>query len=120
MHQYTSIGLVAFAALTLVGCGSPEAQAGEDLAESGEDFRHARDAEFTLFSFSSYVSRSGEGPTGDVRLDSVTRDGRTWSQNDLQTVEWARILVDDGVDEARGGHNLASGRGIDSELDGWE
>jgi hypothetical protein len=119
MKQYTSIGIVAFAALVLGACGSPDAQA-EELGQNEQELRRARDAEFTVFGFSSHVSRSGEGPDGDVRLDSVTRDEQTWSQNDLQTVEWARILVDDGVDEARGGHNLASGRGIDSELDGWE
>jgi hypothetical protein len=120
MKQVASIGLVSFAALVLAGCGSPDALAEEEIGQTEQEFRRARDAEFTVFAFSSYVSRSGEGPAGDVRLDSVTRDDKTWSQNDLQTVEWARILVDDGVDEARGGHNLASGRGIDSELDGWE
>jgi len=120
MKQYTSIGFVAFTALALAACGSIDTQAGEDVAQTGEEFRHPRDAEFTVFGFSSYVSRSGDGPDGDVRLDSVTRDEKTWSQNDLQTVEWARILVDDGVDATRGGHNLASGRGIDSEFDGWE
>jgi hypothetical protein len=120
MKQYTSIGLVAFAALVLAGCGSLDAQAEEEIGQTEQEFRRPRDAQFSLFAFSSYVSRSGEGPNGDVRLDSVTRDEKTWSQNDLQTVEWARILVDDGVDETRGGHNLASGRGIDSEFDGWE
>jgi len=120
MKQHISMRFVAFAALSLAGCGSPDGQAGEPIDQTGQEFRGHRDVEVTVFGFSSYVSRSAEGPTGDVRLDSVTRDDKTWSQNDLQTVEWARILVDDGVDEARGGHNLASGRGIDSELDGWE
>lgn len=119
MTHYTSIGLV-FGAFILTNCGSPDALTEEEIGQAEQEFRRPRDAEFTVFGFSSYVSRSGEGPAGDVRLDSVTRDERTWSQNDLQTVEWARILVDDGVDEVRGGHNLASGRGIDSELDGWE
>jgi hypothetical protein len=120
MKQYTSIGFIAFAALVLTGCGSLDAQVEEEIGQTEQEFRRPRDAQFSVFAFSSYVSRSGEGPNGDVRLDSVTRDEKTWSQNDLQTVEWARILVDDGVDETRGGHNLASGRGIDSEFDGWE
>lgn len=122
MKQHTSLGFVAFGALAwvLAGCGSLDAQAGEAVGQAEEEFHGPRKAELTVFEFSSYVSRSGEGPGGDVRLDSVTRDEKTWSQNDLQTVEWARILVDDGVDATRGGHNLASGRGIDSELDGWE
>ena len=122
MKQQTAIGFLAFAGLVLTGCGSPDAAAELEAAQVTQELRghKPRDAEFTVFAFSSHVSRSGEGPAGDVRLDSVTRDEKTWSQNDLQTVEWARILVDDGVDVARGGHNLASGRGIDSELDGWE
>lgn len=37
----------------------------------------------------------------------------------LQTVRSATILVDDGVDVERGGHNFASGQGINSALDGW-
>jgi hypothetical protein len=119
MTHYTSIGFVAFTSLILANCGSPDALTGEEIGQTEQELRHAR-AEFTVFAFSSYVSRSGEGPAGDVRLDSVTQGDKTWSQNDLQTVERARILVDDGVDEARGGHNLAAGRGIDSELDGWE
>ena len=119
MMQYISIGFVAFASLVLVNCGSPDALTAEEIGQTEQELRRPR-AEFSVFAFSSYVSRSGEGPAGDVRLDSVTRDEKTWSQNDLQTVERARILVDDGVDEVRGGHNLASGRGIDSELDGWE
>ena len=32
----------------------------------------------------------------------------------------AKILLDDGVDEARGGHNFASGQGINSVPDPWE
>jgi hypothetical protein len=120
MKQHTSIGFVAFTALVLAGCGSPDALAEEEIGQTEQELRGPRDAEFTVFAFSSYVSRSSEGPAGDVRLDSVTRDETTWSQNDLQPVERARILVDNGVDALRGGHNLASGRGIDSELDGWE
>ena len=32
---------------------------------------------------------------------------------------FAAILVDDGVDVERGGHNFASGQGINSTLDSW-
>jgi hypothetical protein len=121
---HASIGFVGLAALVLAGCVGPDPLSDplgeEPIGQAEQEFRQRRDPEFTAFSFSSYVSRSGEGPAGDVRLDSVTRGETTWSQNDLQTVDGARILVDDGVDVARGGHNLASGRGIDSELDGWE
>lgn len=119
MKQHTPSQFILLAALALTGCVGPD-PVGEEIGQAEQEFRRRRDPEFTVFSFSSHVSRSGEGPAGDVRLDSVTRDETTWSQNDLQLVERARILVDDGVDEARGGHNLASGRGIDSELDGWE
>jgi len=120
MKQLISIGFVPFAALVLGACSGLDATAEQEVDQLGQEHRRQRDAEFSVFEFSSYVSRRSDGPAGDVRLDSVTRDEKTWSQNDLQTVGWARILVDDGVDEARGGHNLASGRGIDSELDGWE
>jgi len=120
MTHHRSIGFVGFAALILANCGSPDGIPEEEVGQLEQEFHRPREAEFTAFGFLTYASRSGEGPAGDVRLDSVTRDEKTWSQNDLQTVEWARILVDNGVDEVRGGHNLASGRGIDSELDGWE
>lgn len=119
MKQHTSIAFVALAAFALTGCIGPD-PIGEEISQVEQEHRKKRAPEFTVFSFSSYVSRSGEGPAGDVRLDSVTRDEKTWSQNDLQLVHKVRILIDDGVDAVRGGNNLASGRGIDSELDGWE
>jgi len=75
--------------------------------------------EFTAFAFQSNVSTSGAFPDGDVRLDSVAFDNKTLSNRRLATVALAKILIDDGVDEARGGHNFASGQGINSELDDW-
>jgi hypothetical protein len=71
------------------------------------------------FAFESHVSTSGEFSDGDVRLDGIEYQGRKLSRLQLAPVIHARILVDDGVDEARGGHNLASGQGINSELDSW-
>lgn len=75
---------------------------------------------FEVFSFTSNTSTSGAYADGDVRLDSITAAGETWRRKDLQTVRAATILVDDGVDVARGGHNFASGQGINSAPDTWE
>ncbi|HVW29567.1 MAG TPA: exosortase-dependent surface protein XDP2 [Polyangiaceae bacterium] len=112
----------------LVACGNTEAGGGdtEAIGQATQAFQRItrRDAgpplTFSLFSFTSTVSKSGKYADGDVRLDSVTRGDETWSQDNLQKVEWAKILVDNGVDSTNGGHNLASGRGISSDLDGWE
>lgn len=76
-------------------------------------------SELRPFTFESRVSTSGKFEDGDVRLDAIAYEGRTLSRWQLAPVAHARILIDDGVDEARGGHNLASGQGINSELDSW-
>lgn len=68
---------------------------------------------------SDLVSTSGAFPDGDVRLDSVELDGKTLKAHRLVTVARAKILIDDGVDAVRGGHNFASGQGINSELDDY-
>lgn len=78
-----------------------------------------RPSELTPFAFESKVSSSGAFPDGDVRLDAVVVDGKTISSRRLATVVHAKILVDDGVDEVRGGNNYASGQGINSELDDY-
>ena len=74
---------------------------------------------FTVFAFTSQTSTGGQYTDGDVRLESITGDGETWDRDDLQTVRRATILVDDGVDATNGGHNLASGQGIESVPDRW-
>lgn len=57
--------------------------------------------------------------TGDIRLDGVSVNGITYAPDQLQFVSTARIIVDDAVDAERGGHNLAAGRGIGADVDGW-
>lgn len=57
--------------------------------------------------------------TGDVRLDGVSINGVTYTQDQLQLVTGANVLVDDAVDVQRGGHNLAAGYGIGADLDTW-
>ncbi|MCW5623584.1 MAG: PEP-CTERM sorting domain-containing protein [Burkholderiales bacterium] len=81
---------------------------------------------FTAFDFTSNVSTSGAFGgvngiygNGDVRLDSITFDGYALTQAQLQTASAATIIVDDGRDAARGGNNLAAGRGINSVADTW-
>jgi hypothetical protein len=81
---------------------------------------------FNAFAFDSAVSTSGAFGgvngiygNGDVRLDSVSFNGLTLGQSQLQTVSSTAIVLDDGVDVTRGGHNLAAGRGINSAADSW-
>lgn len=74
---------------------------------------------FTGFGFDSTVSTSGAFGNGDVRLDAVSFAGQTLNQAALQTVSATTIVLDDGIDVARGGHNLAAGNGINSHLDSW-
>ena len=57
--------------------------------------------------------------TGDIRLDGVSINGVIYGPEQLQLVTSAAILVDDAVDLERGGHNLAAGRGIGADADGW-
>ena len=75
---------------------------------------------FTVFPFTTTVSTSGLYGDGDVRLERVTAGSRSWSRRDLQVVRKATILVDNGVDAVNGGHNFASGQGIESVPDPWE
>ncbi|MFT3923353.1 MAG: hypothetical protein QM778_12535 [Myxococcales bacterium] len=100
----------------------------EDADELDEPQVHASEAAldlpwepsaFTPFTFSSQVSESGQFSDGDVRLDRVEFGHVKLPGWALQTVKHATILIDDGVDVARGGHNFASGQGINSELDEW-
>ena len=86
----------------------------------------AQAVSFNAFSFDSTVSTSGAFGgvngiygNGDVRLDSVSFNGLTLDQSGLQTVASTSIVLDDGIDVARGGHNLAAGRGINSAADSW-
>jgi hypothetical protein len=111
-----AIGLCACAAD--VDADPNEREIGVTAAELGFD-PPWRPSELTLFAFESTVSSSGAFPDGDVRLDSVEVDDRTLSARRLTTVKHAKILIDDGVDEVRGGHNFASGQGINSELDDY-
>jgi len=75
--------------------------------------------ELTPFAFESKTSTSGAYPDGDVRLDAVKIGDKTIPSRRLATVARAKILIDDGVDAVRGGHNFASGQGINSELDDY-
>lgn len=65
--------------------------------------------------------RAGEinSNTGDIRLDGVSINGETFGPEALLLVTSAAVLVDDAVDAKRGGHNLAAGRGIGADTDGW-
>jgi hypothetical protein len=75
-------------------------------------------ASFLPFSFVSNTSTSGPyDPTRDVRLDSVTIGAVVHSS--LQFVTDATIVLDDGVDPTRGGHNFAAGRAPNSPADSW-
>ncbi len=75
---------------------------------------------FKTVTFTSTTSTSGLYDDGDVRLDGIVLGGKSLGRSALQTVRSATILVDDGVDEVRGGHNFASGQGISSALETWE
>lgn len=83
----------------------------------------ARGATFTPFSFTSNTSTSGlyanSGLGGDLRLDSIKVNGTTLLPAQIQTVNGAAILVDDGIDAVNGGHNLAAARGIGGAADPW-
>lgn len=121
-RSYSHSLLSCALALGAAGCVAADPEH-DDIASAEAALRRQaapwEPSAFTLFSFESVVSTSGAFSDGDVRLDGVVY-GRTrlpgWA---LQTVKRAKILVDDGVDEARGGHNLASGQGINSALDDW-
>lgn len=111
-------------AVGLCACAA-DAGAGDDIDQVGVTSAELSIAlpwqptSFTPFAFESNVSTSGAFPDGDVRLDSVEVDGKTLKAHRLVTVARAKILIDDGVDAVRGGHNLASGQGINSELDDY-
>jgi hypothetical protein len=76
-------------------------------------------ATFTPFTFTSNTSTDVPNTAlgGDVLLNSVTTDGITIPDSQLQTVSGTTILVDNGVDAVNGGHNLTSGRGVGSTDD---
>lgn len=56
---------------------------------------------------------------GDVRLDGVSINGATYTQDRLQLVSSAAIIIDDAVDVQRGGGNFAAGYGIGANRDPW-
>jgi len=56
---------------------------------------------------------------GDIRLDGIVIDGVTHTPAELQLVTGARIVLDDAVDDRRGGANIATGYGIGADADGW-
>jgi hypothetical protein len=81
---------------------------------------------FSQFAFTSNVSTSGAFGgvngiygNGDVRLDSIAFSGYTLGQSQLQLTGSTTLVLDDGRDAARGGNNLAAGRGINSAADSW-
>jgi hypothetical protein len=73
----------------------------------------------TPFLFTSNISTDVPNTAlgGDVLLDSVSTDGITIPNSQLQTVNGATIVLDNGVDTTNGGGNLASGRGIGAASD---
>jgi hypothetical protein len=83
----------------------------------------SRNADFdrTGYLYPEGNARAGEvnQNVGDVRLDGVSINGVTYTQDQLQLVTGASVLVDDAVDVQRGGHNLAAGYGIGADLDTW-
>ncbi|MGV8839447.1 MAG: exosortase-dependent surface protein XDP2 [Bauldia sp.] len=66
-------------------------------------------------------ARAGEvnRNVGDVRLDGVSINGITYTQDQLQLVTAATVIIDDAVDLVRGGANFAAGYGIGADLDTW-
>ena len=56
---------------------------------------------------------------GDIRLDGIVIDAVTHTPAELQLVTSARIILDDAVDERRGGANIATGYGIGADTDTW-
>lgn len=56
---------------------------------------------------------------GDVRLDGVSINGITYDKQQIQKVSAASIVIDDAVDVARGGGNLAAGYGVGADRDPW-
>lgn len=112
--------LTDFGDAALGPVGQPVAVAGA-FERSGELRGKGFDpTRFETFAFVSETSTSGLYGDGDVRLDAVTIGGRVFDQGDLLLVRSGTILIDDGVDEVRGGHNFASGQGISSALEDWE
>jgi hypothetical protein len=79
----------------------------------------AQQVTITPFAFTSNVTTdvANTGLGGDVLLDSVSTDGITIPTSQLQTVNGASIVLDNGVDTVHGGGNLASGRGIGAATD---
>jgi hypothetical protein len=120
LDRILMLAIPAALALGLTGCGNAEGT-GLDVEQTVSALGAGhRQPELEVFSFTTQVSTSGAYADGDVRLESITAAGETWRRRDLQTVRSATILVDDGVDVARGGHNLAAGQGINSVPDSWE
>jgi hypothetical protein len=122
LRRFSRSLLGSMLALSAAACAATDSEHDDLGSTEAQLVQHEAPWEpstLTPFSFESRTSTSGEFADGDVRLDAV-QFGRTrlprWA---LQTVKRAKILVDDGVDEARGGHNLASGQGINSALDDW-
>ncbi len=122
IRSFSILGMAL--ALGLTACGSAGSAEDDDIGQAASDLHGApRDGgqgpRFTVFSFVSHTSTSGLYTDGDVRLDAITAGHETWRRDDLQTVRSATILVDNGVDTVNGGHNLASGQGIESVKDPW-
>jgi hypothetical protein len=56
---------------------------------------------------------------GDVRLDSVSINGVVYGKEQIQLVDSLKVVIDDGVDSARGGANFGAGHGIGADRDSW-
>ncbi len=65
--------------------------------------------------------RAGQvnGNAGDVRLDSVSLNGANYGKEQIQLVKSVTVIVDDGVDNVRGGANFGTGYGIGADRDPW-
>ncbi|MGD9739159.1 MAG: exosortase-dependent surface protein XDP2 [Bauldia sp.] len=66
-------------------------------------------------------ARAGEinENVGDIRLDGVSINGITYTQDQILLVTGAEIVIDDAVDVQRGGANFAAGYGIGADVDTW-
>jgi len=125
MRRRLTPSMVAASLLTLSACGeggSAPASPTEITTFAFETVASRNPAfDPSSFRYPANHARAGEvnSDAGDVRLDAVIVDGVTYPRSRMQLVSSARIVLDDAVDPARGGGNLAVGYGIGADVDPW-
>lgn len=79
------------------------------------------DFDRTTYVYPEGNARAGEinQNVGDIRLDGVSINGITYTQDQILLVTGAEIVIDDAVDVQRGGANFAAGYGIGADVDTW-